>query len=196
MRPSASSVVGSMICALAQLAFEVGDAAFDEALFFLGGVIFGVFPTGRPVRAPRRSPESRRDARRFSDVAIRRAILGAHHSKREFFHDLPFQSVQTLMQFLQGIHLELVAMLHAHAGSTRTGQRGEIDHPACQCLGAEWRRNPSPLSCLQPRLTMKSMSPFLIMSTICGRPSLTLLTTATGMPAASIVCAVPRVRPD
>ncbi|MNT62831.1 hypothetical protein D3C72_2005920 [compost metagenome] len=36
-------------------------------------------------------------------------------------------------------------------------------------------------------------SPFLIMSTICGRPSLTLLTVLTGMPAASMADAVPRV---
>ena len=32
-----------MICAARQLAFEFGDAAFDEGLALLGGVVFGVF---------------------------------------------------------------------------------------------------------------------------------------------------------
>ncbi|CFL94017.1 Uncharacterised protein [Bordetella pertussis] len=42
-------------------------------------------------------------------------------------------------------------------------------------------------------LITSETSPFLTMSTMCGRPSVTLLTTCTGMPAASISAAVPRV---
>jgi len=42
-------------------------------------------------------------------------------------------------------------------------------------------------------LTMKLTSPFLIMSTMCGRPSATLLTAVTGTPCDMRTAVVPRV---
>ena len=44
-------------------------------------------------------------------------------------------------------------------------------------------------------LMTSEISPFFTMSTMCGRPSVTLFTSCTGMPAASISAAVRAWRP-
>jgi hypothetical protein len=95
------------------------------------------------------------------------------------------------MQFLQGINGDFASILHAQTSGLAAGQRREIGNILLKAA-ARMAKESFTARLSSTTLIINWISLFLIMSTICGRPSATLLTRVTGTPASSIAFAVPR----
>ena len=96
------------------------------------------------------------------------------------------------MQVRKAIDLDFIDMFERLAGRQRRGQRRVVGDAAMHRLATD--RIGFRMACLPSVvLTMRSISSFLIMSTICGRPSRTLLARRQTMPESSRTCAVPLV---
>ena len=80
------------------------------------------------------------------------------------------------MQALQRFHAQFAHVLHAGTGRLGTRQRGVVGDSLLQRAAADGVGILQAARFSSTTLTIKLISPFLIMSTICGRPSVTLFT--------------------
>jgi len=101
------------------------------------------------------------------------------------------------MQVLQAVYVGIVEVLERLATGKAGGKRfalGRIDPASKPFAGRNKARDKARVACLPSVVfTISANSSFLIMSTMCGRPSRTLFAWRQGTPAASMTLAVPVV---
>ena len=166
-----------MICAFDELRLDLLDAALDEALLLARGVILGVFAQ---VAVRARLGDRLDDARPLlglQPLAAPRAALRAPRAvMRRSFH-----AAASAVQVLQPVHVDVVEVVDGVAGRERGRERRVVGDPVC--TASRRIECDSRMACLPSVVfTISAISSFLIMSTMCGRPSRTLLARRQAIP--------------